>query len=375
MNPLSHTVSYTFNLPHELLATEPANPRDSSRVFVYDTATDSVQFDHFAHIDKYLPRGSTLVVNRTVVAPSRVVLVKSTGGKVVCLLLLNEKLEDDTHISGMVDRKIEVGETLSLDDGSQTPRKPVMTCVSHQKDSIFLFRLHVSRGELIQLLDKYGSMPIPLYLRHTGLSDKELHKRYQTVYSKQTVAVNSNSGSLDSLFSVAAPTAGLHFTQRVFDKLKKRGITRTEVVLEVGLGTFAPLSSEALEEGKLHTEWYQVPQSSSEAILRSKAQGRKVIAVGTTVVRTLESYAKLSNSEQRTYGKYHPTDIFIREGHKFALVDCLVTNFHLPNSSLIMLVDAFLQNKCAKRNIIDLYEVAIREKFRFYSFGDSMVIL
>lgn len=375
MNPLSHTVSYTFNLPHDLLGTEPANPRDSSRVFVYDTATDSVQFDHFAHIDKYLPRGSTLVVNRTVVAPSRVVLVKSTGGKVVCLLLLNEKLDDDTHISGMVDRKIEVGETLTLDDGSRTPRKPVMTCVSHQKDSIFLFKLHVSRGELIQLLDKYGSMPIPLYLRHTGLSDKELHERYQTVYSKQTVAVNSNSGSLDSLFSVAAPTAGLHFTQSVFDKLKKRGITRTEVVLEVGLGTFAPLSSEALEGGKLHTEWYQVPQSSSEAILRSKAQGRKIIAVGTTVVRTLESYAQLSIGEQRAYGKYHPTDIFIREGHKFALVDCLVTNFHLPNSSLMMLVDAFLQNKCAKRNILDLYEVAIREKFRFYSFGDSMVIL
>lgn len=318
----------------------------------------------------------------------------------------------------MVDRKTEVGETLSLDDGSRTPRKAVMTCVSHQKDSIFLFRLHVSRGELIRLLDRYGSMPIPLYLRHTALSEKTLHERYQTMYANRSTANEhmlrvtppchperacpelsrreGRRGSREviqessrkartitptatleeqSLFSVAAPTAGLHFTQRVFDKLKKRGITRTEVVLEVGLGTFAPLSREALEEGKLHTEWYQVPQSSSEAILRSKAQGRKIIAVGTTVVRTLESYAQLSIGEQRAYGKYHPTDIFIREGHKFALVDCLVTNFHLPNSSLIMLVDAFLRNKCAKRNILDLYEVAIREKFRFYSFGDSMVIL
>lgn len=366
--------SHDFRLPAHLLATEPVNPRDSSKLFVYDTATDSVHFDHFSHIDKYLPGGATLVVNKTVVAPSRISLVKSTGGKVVCLLLVNENLSDYTRLSGMVDRKINVGETLFIKE-KYGRLKPLMTATSHQKGSVFLFTLHVSRQELMQFLQKYGSMPIPLYLRDTQLSGDTLRLRYQTIYAKGIATVRNNNRKLGGLFSVAAPTAGLHFTQRVFDKLLRKGITRTEVVLEVGLGTFAPLTPEALESGKLHTEWYQVPKSSSDDILQAKAEGKKIIAVGTTVVRTLESYATLSDDEQQEYGKYHPTDIFIREGHTFNLVDCLITNFHLPNSSLMMLVDAFLQYKCAKRNIIDLYEIAIREKFRFYSFGDSMVIL
>jgi S-adenosylmethionine:tRNA ribosyltransferase-isomerase len=193
--------------------------------------------------------------------------------------------------------------------------------------------------------------------------------------TEQGRSARDDMSSTTNLFSVAAPTAGLHFTQRVFRSLQKKNITPVEVLLEVGLGTFAPLTDEALAQGKLHTEWYQVPKSSREAIMQSKSQGRPIIAVGTTVVRTLESFAKVSGKARESYDDYHPTDIFIREGYKFDLVDHLITNFHLPNSSLIMLVEAFLQHKKARKTVIDLYEIAIQEKFRFYSFGDSMVIL
>lgn len=367
-------IDYDFHLPKELLATEPANPRDNSRLFVYDTTTDIIQLDHFYNLDKYLPNDSTLVLNKTKVVPCRITLQKTTGGKVVCLFLTNEVLVNNKNIHVMVDRNISVGEALFYAEPSRAS-KNIMTCKEHHQDSIFVFELQISRSELIALLEMYGSMPIPLYLRHTPLSESVLHERYQTVYAEQKVTVNSNNESMERLFSVAAPTAGLHFTQRVFDKLQKKDIKRAEVVLEVGLGTFAPLSAEALEKGKLHTEWYQVPKSSNDVILKTKSEGRKIIAVGTTVVRTLESYAELSNDEQILYDAYHPTDIFIREGHKFILVDCLVTNFHLPNSSLMMLVESFLQYKGVKRSLKELYEIAIQEKFRFYSFGDSMVIL
>lgn len=367
-------LTYDFHLPTDLIATKPASPRDNSRLFVYDTATNSVEFDRFLHVDKHLPRDSTLVVNRTVVAPSRITLVKSSGAKVVCLLLLNEKIGEETQIISMVDRKMSVGETLSLVDRCGA-RRPLMTCVSHQKDSVFLFELHILRRELIHILDEYGSMPIPLYLRHTELSATALRRRYQTIYAEETVAVNSNSRNRDSLYSIAAPTAGLHFTKRIFEKLQKKNITRTEVVLEVGLGTFAPLTAEALQEGRLHTEWYRIPRSSSEAIMRARSQGRSIIAVGTTSVRALESYASLSENTERLSTQYHPTDIFIREGHRFRLVDGLITNFHLPNSSLMMLVEALLRFKGAKRSLLELYAIAIKERFRFYSFGDSMVIL
>ncbi len=365
-------IQYDFHLPQELLAAEPANPRDASRLFVYDTATDSIRLDHFFNIDKYLPPQSTLVLNKTRVAASRITLTKPTGGKIVCLFLLNEKMEDKRHIRVMVDRKIEVGEVLTFSGSSRAP-KDIITCLSHDEDSIFMFRLHMSRATLLQLLDEHGTMPIPLYLRHTPLSTNELRDRYQTVYA-QSLAESTQADRGD-VASVAAPTAGLHFTQKVFQALKQKGINIAEVFLEVGMGTFAPLSDEALQEGKLHVELYQVPEPSGKVIFRTKSKGGHVIAVGTTVVRTLESFARLSEKGNQEFNIYHPTDIFIRPGHTFELVDCLVTNFHLPNSSLIMLVDAFLQHKGSKRNIIDLYQIAIQEEFRFYSFGDSMVIL
>jgi S-adenosylmethionine:tRNA-ribosyltransferase-isomerase (queuine synthetase) len=256
---------YNFLLPPELLASDPATPRDASRLFVYDTASDTIQFDHFFHIDKYLPRDSTLVLNKTRVIPSRITLEKRTGGKIVCLFLLNEKRTSDIQIRAMVDRKISVGDELYA-TGTSRASKPLMTCMSHEADSTFLFELSISRKDLVALLERQGTMPIPLYLRHTALSDRELHERYQTVYARDdrreqvldkrehtrqsfSIRVNTSTfalssrppadsagmeGSLDgacteqgrsarddmssttNLFSVAAPTAGLHFTQRVF---------------------------------------------------------------------------------------------------------------------------------------------------------------
>ena len=363
---------YYFHLPRELLAAEPAYPRDTSRIFVYDTATDSIQFDHFLNIDKYLPAKSILVLNKTRVAPSRIILSKPTGGKVICLFLLNELMKDANTIRAMVDRKIEIGDALCLTEPSRAP-KQLMTCVSHDEESIFLFKLHVSRNTLFKILDEHGSMPIPLYLRHTSLTANELRQRYQTIYAKSSS--ESYHGVEAEIASVAAPTAGLHFTPRVFQKLKQKAIATTEVILEVGLGTFAPLSDEALQKGKLHVELYQVPEPSGNLISDTKSSGGRVIAVGTTVVRTLESFARLSKASVPEFDIYYPTDIFIRTGHTFELVDSLITHFHLPESSLIMLVDAFLQHKDAKRDVMDLYKIAIDQKFRFYSFGDSMIIL
>ncbi len=363
---------YDFHLPQELLAAEPAKPRDTSRIFVYDSARDSVQFDSFFNIDKYLPPQSTLVLNKTRVAASRITLAKPTGGKIVCLFLLNEKMEDRCHIRVMVDRKIEVGEVLTFSDSSRAS-EDIITCLSHDEDSIFMFKLHMSRVALFQLLDEHGTMPIPLYLRHTSLATDELREQYQTVYAQSLT--ESTHADREDIASVAAPTAGLHFTQKVFQALKQKDMNIAEVFLEVGMGTFAPLSDEALQEGKLHVELYQVPEPSGKLISRVRSEGSQLVAVGTTVVRALESFAQLVNTGSAEFNTYHPTDIFIKPGHIFKLVDCLVTNFHLPNSSLIMLVDALLQHKGSKRNVIDLYQIAIQEKFRFYSFGDSMVIL
>lgn len=365
---------YHFHLPESLLAKEPANPRDSARLFVYDTKTDSIQFDTFYNLDRYLPPDATLVLNETRVIASRISLVKKTGGKVTCLFLVNEKTNSSDVVRVMVDRKISVGDSLWLASTSRAS-KPMVTCTSHLSESVFEFRIHMSRDALLRILDKEGTMPIPLYLRHTSLSKETLIQRYQTIYaaSKQS-NIKSPMGSEEKLYSVAAPTAGLHFTERVFEKLKAKGIETTKVVLEVGLGTFAPLTAEALEQGKLHTEWYLVPERTRLIIQKQKRAGKPIFAVGTTVVRALESYGKELQQSRSSSSEYLQTDIFIEEGHPFQMIDGLITNFHLPDSSLIMLVAAFLKYKKAKRSIIDLYTIAIKERFRFYSFGDSMII-
>jgi S-adenosylmethionine:tRNA ribosyltransferase-isomerase len=348
-----------YFLPEENLALKPAVPRDFSKLFVYDTKKDQIYFDRFYHLDKYLPQNSFLVLNNTKVMPARVVLKKETGGKVVILFFINElfQKEDFQIIRGLVDKKVNVGEKLYFDKNNFIE-------VYHQKENIFYFKLNFSKDKFFSLILKYGSAPIPLYLRKTPLKKDELLKKYQTIFAKKQG-------------SIAAPTASLHFTNRVFKKLTQKGIKKYFITLHVGIGTFAPVSPENLRSKKLPEEYYEVDKNIWLEILKEKNCGKKLVAVGTTVTRTVES-VKISLNQlksEKTKDKIiDKTNLFIFPPYEFKMVDILITNFHLPRSSLMMLVEAFLQYKKAKKHLVQLYNIAIKNDFRFYSFGDCMVI-
>ena len=268
------------------------------------------------------------------------------------------------------------GERLILDKLSANINYYVT--VIDQQEHIFTVQFDFSIETLFTLLEKKGTMPIPLYIKHSPLNRSQLREKYQTIFAQ-------NKGS------AAAPTASLHFTNRLFEKLEKKGIKKEFVTLHVGMGTFAPVTDEQFKQKKLHKEWYEIDQHTSQSVQRSKSEGKKLVAVGTTVVRTLESLNPKSRTLLRlTSGQVNPkqipnskeknliyskTDLFIYPPYEFRFVDHMITNFHLPGSSLMMLVEAFLQYKNAKRNLVDLYKIAIGEKFRFYSFGDGMLIL
>lgn len=341
---------YGYFLPEKSLALTQADPRDSSRLFVYDTKKDLVSFDHFYNLDKYLPENSFMVLNNTKVLPARVAMKKSTGGKVIVLFLVNE-LADSQVIKAMVDRKVNVGEKLYFDKNNFVE-------IINQKEHIFDLKLGFSREKLFALLKKYGTMPIPLYLKKSPLKRDELLEKYQTIFAK----IQGSS---------AAPTASLHFTDRVFDKLDKKGIKKYFITLHVGLGTFAPITNENIKQKKLHEEYFKINQETRRCIDTSKQEGKKLVAVGTTVVRTLESEAR----DQNLTSSLQKTNLFIFPPYHFKMADILITNFHLPKSSLMMLVEAFLQFKNSKKSLVELYKIAIKNKFRFYSFGDAMIIL
>lgn len=353
--------SYNYELPARLLANQPVSPRDSARLFVYDTKTDQIFFDTFLNLDKYLPKDSLLVFNDTKVVPARVHLHREKqfggrgGGKVEVLLLMNEWRPGDKLIKGMVDRKVELGQKLYFDNKNWLEAKK-------QEANIFYFCPNFAWSKLRILLDQYGETPIPHYLKEATLNEKKLRERYQSVFAK-------HSGS------VAAPTASLHFTSRVLGKLKRRGIDRTFVTLNVGMGTFAPISEESFRLNKLHSEWIEVSKKTAEKINHARSRGFKIVTVGTTATRTLESAVVAGKKFYKVNEIRGNTDIFIYPPYHFKLVDALLTNFHLPKSSLMLLVDAFLEDKKAKKGIFDLYEIAIKNDFRFYSFGDAMLVL
>lgn len=347
---------YDYFLPEKNLAKTPAIPRDFSKLFVCDTKNNEIFFDRFYHLDKYLPQKSFLVLNETKVIPARVILKKENGGKVTCLFLVNE-MEEEDKVKIIVDRKVNLGDKLFF------KTKDFVEVISQEKN-IFLVKFDFSKEKLFSLLENEGTMPIPLYLKKTPLSNKKLKEKYQTVFFKK---------EKQNLASVAAPTASLHFTKRVFKKLEQKGIKRYFVNLYVGMGTFAPVSEENLKTKKLHQEYYQVDAQVWQKILTEKKEGKKLVAVGTTVVRTLESLVRLKIKDNKI--KLHKTDLFIFPPFQFQMVDILITNFHLPKSSLMMLVEAFLQYKGAKKHLIDLYNIAIKNDFRFYSFGDAMLII
>lgn len=350
-----NSVKFDYHLPQELIATHPASPRDSSRLFVYDTAADKIHFDRFYNLDKYLPHDSFLVLNQTKVAPARLNLFKETGGRVELLLLINELQSGDRAIKSLSDRKLVVGQKLFFSDSE----KPAFF-ITGQNKNIFLLRPNFPLTQLRDILLKYGSTPIPKYIKNSPLAEYELRKKYQTVFA--TDDKHEKSGS------VAAPTASLHFTDRVFKKLSRQKIPHVFVTLHVGLGTFAPLTAENFAKKKLFNEYYEIEKSAARKIAELKNAGKKLVAVGTTTSRTLESFARTKKTKSAT-------DLFIFPPYNFKLIDCLITNFHLPNSSLMMLVEAFLKHKKAPRNLIDLYKTAVKNKFRFYSFGDAMLIL
>jgi len=358
-----------------VIAQKPASPRDSSKLLVYNTQTDQIIIDRFYHLDQYLPKNSFLVLNKTKVIPSRIWLSKKTGGKLRVLFLLNEKTEKENLINILVDRRVNVGDKLFFNEKDYVE-------VINQEEKYFTVKILFSKDKLLTLLNKNGQMPIPPYIKNTPLKESDLRKKYQTIFAEENG-------------SIAAPTASLHFTKRVFNKLEQKGINRLYLTLHVGLGTFAPVTENNLKMKTLHKEYYEISKKTLQCINKLKQNKTKLVAIGTTVVRALESIKNLEfrvqnfklNSEPRILNsktnsefsilnsKFRSTNLFILPPYDFKIVDCLITNFHLPGSSLLLLVDAFLQFKKAKRSLSEIYEFAMKENFRFYSFGDVMLIL
>ncbi|MDE2019706.1 MAG: S-adenosylmethionine:tRNA ribosyltransferase-isomerase [Patescibacteria group bacterium] len=314
---------YFYHLPPELIAKRPVRPRDAARLFVYDSGSDSVYFDLFSKIGKYLPRDPLIVMNDTKVVPARAALTKETGGKIEALFLLNEWRKRGP-VPALLDRKAAIGAHLGFRPIGQKPA-PLQKSfkVIGQAGNIFRLQPNFPPRELFKMLDRRGITPIPKYIKGTGLAEKELRREYQAVFAKHSA-------------SVAAPTASLHFTDRLLAALDRQGIRKAFITLDVGLGTFAPVSDEELANGKLHQEFFSIPAAAEKSISAYRREGKPVVAVGTTVVRALESDAMEAHSSERK--TFRSTRLFIRPPFRFKTVDALITNFHLPESSLMMLV-------------------------------------
>ncbi|MBI4225236.1 MAG: tRNA preQ1(34) S-adenosylmethionine ribosyltransferase-isomerase QueA [Candidatus Sungbacteria bacterium] len=337
---------YDWQIPGELIAQKPASPRDSARLLVgWKNRPESAE-DTFLNLDKYLPFGAVLVFNNTKVIPARLTLQKETGGQVRVLYLDHDK----NMIRVLADRPVVPGMKLII------PHHPVFSFVVFQKSGKYVFlKPSFAIAKFPALLKQFGSMPIPPYIKSHTMTESELRKQYQTVFAKRNG-------------SVAAPTASLHFTKRLLAKLARKHFQLCYVTLHVNLGTFSPLVPEQVRHGKLHQEYYEIDHKTARILHQAKKEGRPIIAVGTTVVRTLESAAGKDRQIKRLSGA---TDLFIREGYRFKFIDGMITNFHVPKSSLLMLVAAFI----GKEKLRGLYKKAIAERFKFFSFGDGMLLL
>jgi S-adenosylmethionine:tRNA ribosyltransferase-isomerase len=345
---------FDYYLPKEKIAQEPNRPRDFSKLFIYETSKDKIYFDIFLNFDKYLPKNSFLVLNNTKVLPARVEMLKETGG-VKVLFLVDEAINKNSKfIRGLVNKKLNLNEKIYF------PNKKDFLEVVSQEKNIFTFSLKMSLNYFLKLLNIYGEAPLPPYIKNTPLTREEAKEKYQTIFAKK-------SGS------IAAPTASFHFTKRVFEKLKRKRCEYFFITLHVGLGTFMPISEENIKKKKLPKEYWEIETSIYKKILKLKKK-KKLIAVGTTTTRLLETLARkrLNLNRKNLRGT---TELFIFPPFKFKMIDGLITNFHLPKTSLMMLVEAFLQFKNSKRHLKELYEIAIENDFRFYSFGDAMLII
>ena len=338
------TDDFDFDLPEELIAQTPLSKRDASRLLVLDRKTGDICHRHFTDVIDYMEKGDTLVLNDTKVMPARLYVVKEGTGAVIEVLLLKDEGNNTWECLTRPAKRIKEGTIVSFGDGKLKAK-----CTEVLDEGIRKFELQY-KGILYEILDELGEMPLPPYI-HEKLNDKE---RYQTVYAK-------NVGS------AAAPTAGLHFTAELLDKIKAKGVNIAYITLHVGLGTFRPVNVEDVTKHKMHSEYYIMSDEVADLLNKTKETGHKIISVGTTSTRTLETIASL-------YGKFKGcsgwTDIFIYPGYEFKGIDYLITNFHLPKSTLVMLVSAL----AGKDNIMKAYNEAIKEKYRFFSFGDSMLI-
>lgn len=335
---------FNYDLPEELIAQDPLEDRSSSRLMVLHKDTGRIEHKIFRDIIDYLNPGDCLVINDTKVIPARLMGIKEDTGAAIEVLLLKRNADDVWECLVKPGKKARTGARIIFGEGLL-----VGEIVDVIEDGNRMIKFHYE-GIFEEILDKLGQMPLPPYITHK-LQDKN---RYQTVYAK-------NEGS------AAAPTAGLHFTKELLDNIKEKGVNVVSITLHVGLGTFRPVKVDKIEEHHMHTETFNISKEAADTINRTRAAGGRVIAVGTTSCRTLESAAADDCTIPARSGD---TDIFIYPGYKFKAIDCLITNFHLPESTLIMLVSAL----AGRDNIMNAYETAVKERYRFFSFGDAMFI-
>ena len=334
---------FDFNLPQELIAQTPLKERDASRLLVLDKKTGEIEHKHFFDVINYLEPGDTLVLNDTKVIPARIIGSKEETLAVIEILMLKDKGNDVWQCLCKPAKRIKVGTIVKF--GEKLKAK----CISKGEEGICEFEF-IYDGILYEILDELGEMPLPPYI-HEKLKDKD---RYQTVYAK-------------NIGSAAAPTAGLHFTEELLKKIEKKGVNIAYVTLHVGLGTFRPVSVDNVIEHKMHSEYYVMSDDVAKLLNETRKNGHKIISVGTTSTRTLETVMNLYGKFRGCYGN---TSIFIYPGYEFKAVDKLITNFHLPKSTLVMLVSAL----AGRESILNAYKTAIDEKYRFFSFGDAMLI-
>ena len=335
---------FFYDLPKELIAQHPVEPRDSSRLMIVDKKTGDIAHRHFRDILDEINPGDCLILNNTRVLPARLYGIKVDTGARVEFLLLSNRGDDIWETIAGPGKKARIGSCFTFGDGLL---KGEVVDILDGGNRLVKFTYN---GNFYNILDEIGQMPLPPYITEK-LEDKE---RYQTVYSKE-------------LGSAAAPTAGLHFTDELMEKLRKKGVNIGYVTLHVGLGTFRPVKEEDISLHHMHSEHYWLPAETAKLINDTKANGGRVIAVGTTSCRTLESVATFHGKIEESEGW---TDIFIYPGYEFKCIDALITNFHLPESTLIMLVSAF----SGYENTMNFYRVAVEEKYRFFSFGDAVFL-
>ena len=337
------TDDFDFYLPENLIAQTPLEKRDSSRLLVLDRNTGEIEHHHFYNIIDYLNKGDVLVLNDTKVMPARIIGEKVDTKAVIELLMLKEISKDTWEVLSKPAKRIKLGTVVKFSD------KLKAECIQIKDEGIRVFKF-IYNGIFLEILDELGEMPLPPYI-HEKLKDKD---RYNTVYAK-------------NLGSAAAPTAGLHFTKSLLKKISEKGIKIEYITLHVGLGTFRPVSVDNIKDHKMHSEFYCMSKEVADTLNKVKKCGNRIISVGTTTTRTLETIVSLYGQFKECSGW---TDIFIYPGYNFKAIDALITNFHLPKSTLIMLVSAL----AGKENVLNAYKEAVDREYRFFSFGDSMFI-